>query len=57
MPVLISGLDFRMIQNIYAAILKILIFRSFLAGQRSKFGDFPDFLALAPPTMPGKMCN
>ena len=43
MPILISGIDFRMIHKVYAAILKILIFRPFLSGQRSKIGDFPDF--------------
>ncbi len=43
MLVLISGLHFRMMEKSGAAILKILIFRPFLAGQRSKFDDFPDF--------------
>ena len=43
MPVLISELDFRVIQKAYAAILKILIFLRFLAGRRSKFRDFPSF--------------
>ena len=37
MPVLISGLGFRVIQKVYAAILKILIFWWFLASRRSKF--------------------
>ena len=37
MLIFISGLVFKMIQKVYAAILKILIFRPFLAGQRSKF--------------------
>ena len=40
MPVLLSGLGFRVIRKVYAAILKILIFWPFLAGQRSRFCNF-----------------
>ena len=47
MLVLISGLDFRMIQKVYAVILKILIFQPFLASRSSKFyqktGKSPNF--------------
>ena len=37
MPVLISGLHFRVMEKNGAAILKIWIFRPFLVGQGSKF--------------------
>ena len=37
MPLLISGLVFRVTQRLLVAILKILIFRRFLADRRSKF--------------------
>ena len=50
----LSGLENRVIQKVYAAILKILFFRAFMARQKSKIVVFAKFWTFAGPKKPKK---